>query len=192
MEQSRRLRKKDITHRAIMHSAKMLFEKNGIGGVTIDQISNGADVSRSTFFSHFNSLDDLMMQIANEEIRDILDSSVTDGKTDINAVFHQLTIDTYPYPNLMCQLFMRSILSSEMSSADGVLSLMNEEISGEGYEKLKSIFSPEDISAFVFGAYFGLIFKKFIKNEEFTNPAETDDKIQKFINYLKDGGIDNG
>ncbi|MBR3438787.1 MAG: helix-turn-helix transcriptional regulator, partial [Clostridia bacterium] len=59
MEQSRRLRKKDNTHRAIMHSAKMLFEKNGLGNVTVEQIAEAADVSRSTFFTHFTSVDDL-------------------------------------------------------------------------------------------------------------------------------------
>ncbi|MEG2456776.1 MAG: helix-turn-helix domain-containing protein, partial [Clostridia bacterium] len=57
---SRRLRKKNNTHKALLHSAKKLFEDKGIGNVTIDEISEAADVSRSTFFTHFASLDDLL------------------------------------------------------------------------------------------------------------------------------------
>ena len=39
MEQARRSRKKEQTHRAIMHSAKVLFEQHGINHVTIEQIA---------------------------------------------------------------------------------------------------------------------------------------------------------
>ena len=75
MESTRRLRKRDATHKTLMHSAKLLFEENGISGVTIEQITEKADVSRSTFFSHFTSVDDLLNQIANEEVNDIISAS---------------------------------------------------------------------------------------------------------------------
>ncbi len=185
MEQSRRLRKKDNTHRAIMHSAKMLFEKNGLGNVTIEQIAEQADVSRSTFFTHFTSLDDLLMQIANEEIHDILHAAAKDGNADVKAVFHQLAKDTYPYPYLTTQLFVRSILSSGKSSARDVLALLESEIESSGYRKLKKDFSAKDIASFIFGAYFGLVFQKFIEDEPFENPAEIDNKISLFIDCLK-------
>lgn len=187
MEQSRRLRKKDNTHRAIMHSAKMLFEKNGLGNVTVEQIAEAADVSRSTFFTHFSSVDDLLMQIANEEIDDILESATADGSSEaeINRVFHQLAKDTCPYPYLVTQLFVRSILSPERSSAVDVLSLITNEIEASGYKALKKQFSSKDISSLIFGAYFGLIFQKFIEKESFDNPAEIDKKINNFIDFLK-------
>ncbi|MBQ8943504.1 MAG: TetR/AcrR family transcriptional regulator [Clostridia bacterium] len=187
MEQSRRLRKKDNTHRAIMHNAKMLFEKNGLGNVTVEQIAEAADVSRSTFFTHFSSVDDLLMQIANEEIDDILESATADGSSEaeINRVFHQLAKDTCPYPYLVTQLFVRSILSPERSSAVDVLSLITNEIEASGYKALKKQFSSKDISSLIFGAYFGLIFQKFIEKESFDNPAEIDKKINNFIDFLK-------
>ena len=176
MEQSRRLRKKDNTHRAIMHSAKMLFEKNGLGNVTVEQIAEAADVSRSTFFTHFTSVDDLLMQIANEEINDILESATGEGngEAEINRVFHQLAKDTCPYPYLVAQLFVADVLS-----------LITNEIESSGYEALKKQFSSTDIASFIFGAYFGLIFQKFIEKEPFDNPAEIDSKINNFINFLK-------
>lgn len=170
-----------------MHSAKVLFEKNGIGNVTIDQISEGADVSRSTFFSHFASLDDLLAQIANEEINDIFAAVDASGEEpSMSAVFRRLNTDTYPYPYLVCELLMRGILSQGDSSFARVDSFVRSEIESKGgFDRARELFCAKDLSAFIFGAYFGLIFQKFINNEPFENPDETNDKIQKFIKFLE-------
>lgn len=185
MEQTRRLRKKELTHNAIMHSAKVLFEQNGINNVTIDRIAEEADVSRSTFFSHFDSLDTLLNEIAAQEIADILSSQ--DGKEpDIETVFRRLNSDTYPYPYLMGELFMRSIIKPGKSCAAGVDAIIQKDIEQGGYARIREFFVAKDISAFIFGAYFGLIFQKFMNDEPFENPDETNDKIQKLIKFFKD------
>lgn len=185
MEQTRRSRKKDNTHRALMHSAKMLFEEQGIGNVTVDQISERADVSRSTFFSHFNSIDDLLAQIADEEMNDIFASAGEGATPTVSDIFSQLAKDTYPYPYLVCELFTRRILSDDPSSVARVDELIRREIEEGGYEKMQQQFSSKDISAFIFGAYFGLVFQKLINHEPFENPAETNDKITNLIQFFK-------
>lgn len=182
----KQLKKKDRTHRALMHSAKQLFEQNGIGNVTIDRISENAGVSRSTFFTHFTSLDDLLKQIADEEINDIL--SLSDGKPTVSEIFTKLTEDTYPYPSLMMELFLRSIIAPGVSTANGVDRIIINEISEGGFKGISEEFSAGDVSAFILGAYFGLVFQKFMNNEAFENPDETNDKIQRYINYLKKTG----
>ena len=86
-EPSRRSRKKQNTHKAILHQAKVLFEKEGIGNVTIEQISESADVSRSTFFSHFASVDDLLKEISDEEINDVFEAARKgDGELTVSAL----------------------------------------------------------------------------------------------------------
>lgn len=186
MEQARRSRKKEQTHRTIMHSAKVLFEQHGINHVTIEQIAENADVSRSTFFSHFDSLDSLLTEIAAEEINDIFSAIEADeAEPSVAAVFRQLNSDTYAYPYLMGELFMRSILSPGESAVARVDHLLRTEISQGNYKKMLETFSSKDISAFIFGAYFGLIFQKFMNNETFEDPAETNDKIQKLIKLFK-------
>lgn len=185
MEQTRRLRKKEQTHLAIMHSAKVLFEQNGINNVTIEQIAEGADVSRSTFFTHFESLDALLGEIAAKEISDILSPLEDGSKPTIETVFSRLNADTYPYPYLMGELFMRSIIAPGKSPASNVDALLQQEIEQGEYDKMREQFSSKDISAFVFGAYFGLIFQKFMNDEPFENPDETNDKIQKLIKFFK-------
>ncbi len=184
MEQSRRLRKRDATHRSLMHSAKILFEENGLGNVTIDKIAEKADVSRSTFFSHFDSLDDLLSQIAGEEIKDIVEASVSDGTADIYKVFEKLNEDTFPYPYLMSEMVVRSILSGKESTITDMLTAITDSVEKESGGKPVGGFSPKDITAIVFGAYFGLVFQKFVYSEKFENPTEINDKIQQLIKHF--------
>ncbi|MEG2453877.1 MAG: TetR/AcrR family transcriptional regulator, partial [Clostridia bacterium] len=160
---SRRLRKKNNTHKALLHSAKKLFEDKGIGNVTIDEISEAADVSRSTFFTHFASLDDLLEQIANEEISDLAavwqDSDVS---FSITALMDKLVEDTIPYPYLTGELLMRGILSKgESSSFNEIYNLAEERISTHySYEKTLEYFTTEEISALLLGSYFGFVFQR--------------------------------
>ncbi len=184
MEQTRRTRKKEQTHLAIMHSAKVQFEQEGLGNVTIEQIAEGADVSRSTFFSHFDSLDTLLSEIAAQEINDLF--SAIEDEPSIEALFKQLNADTYPYPKLMTQLFIHSLLDSGKSAVARLDELLKKEIARGGYPRLRESFSEKDISAFILGSYFGLIFQKFMNDEAFENPNETNDKIQKLIKIFKE------
>lgn len=186
-EPSRRSRKKQNTHKAILHQAKILFEKEGFGNVTIDQISESADVSRSTFFSHFASIDDLLKEISDEEINDVFEAADKgDGELTVSALLKQLNDDTYPYPYLSCEVLMRGILSKGESNFAQVDKFLRKEIvTDKSYAKTLEEFSSKELSALILGAFFGLIFQKMINNESFTNPDETSVTIQKFIKYLK-------
>ena len=186
MEQKKRIGKKEQTHNTIMHSAKVLFELHGIHNVTIEQIAETAGISRSTFFSHFDSVDSLLSEIADREIDDIFTAvEKNEDGLSVSALFRQLTADTYPYPYLTAELFMHSLLSDGESSVAKVDHFMREEIERKGYEKALKHFSSKDISAFILGAYFGLIFQKFMNDEPFEDPSETNVKIQKLINFIK-------
>ena len=68
-----KLSKKEKSRLKIMHTAKGLFEKNGIDSVTFAQIAEGADMCRSTVFNHFSNVTELMLAIISQEIEDIRD-----------------------------------------------------------------------------------------------------------------------
>ena len=181
MDNTRRSRKRESTHNALKHSEKMQFEKYGIENVTIEEISEGADVSRSTFFTHFDSLDDLLSQIANEEIDDIISAACSDGKIDLDALFTQLTDDTYKYPSFMCQMLMKSIVSDGNSSVSKIISLMSKELESRGFGESFESFSSDDVASIVMGAFFGLIFKKLVNKEEFNDADDLKETINKLI-----------
>lgn len=187
IDSSRRSRKKQNTHRAILHNAKILFEQKGIGNVTIEQISESADVSRSTFFSHFASLDDLLREISGEEVNDVFSAVQKDeGDPTISALLRQLNSDVYPYPYLSCEVLMRGILAKGESNFSQIDRFLRKEIEKDGgYSKALETFSSKELSGLILGAFFGLVFQKLINDESFDNPDETYITIRKFIKYLE-------
>lgn len=187
IDSSRRSRKKQNTHRAILHNAKILFEQKGIGNVTIEQISESADVSRSTFFSHFASLDDLLREISDEEVTDVFSAVQKDeGDPTISALLRQLNSDVYPYPYLSCEVLMRGILAKGESNFSQIDRFLRKEIEKDGgYSKALETFSSKELSGLILGAFFGLVFQKLINDESFDNPDETYITIRKFIKYLE-------
>ena len=183
---SRRLRKKNNTHKALLHSAKKLFETKGIGNVTIDEISEAADVSRSTFFTHFTSLDDLIEQIANEEINDLVAVwSDSEDEFSITALLHKLVDDTIPYPYLTGELLMRGILSKGESSFNSLYKLAEDRISSHpAYQNLWKFSRPKNCR-FAFRLVFRRVFQRFIKNKSLGDDAEMKNTINKLITFFK-------
>jgi AcrR family transcriptional regulator len=58
---TRRERKKNATHEAIVRAALDLFMTQGYSATTVAQIADRADVSESTFFNHFPAKEELVL-----------------------------------------------------------------------------------------------------------------------------------
>lgn len=57
----RRERKKQDTRRALRRAALTLARKRGVEAVTVEQITEAADVSERTFFNHFECKEDALL-----------------------------------------------------------------------------------------------------------------------------------
>lgn len=68
---SRRERKKQATRQRILTVAGHLLASQGFEATTLDQIADGADVSKATFYNYFPNKDALLQQIAEIEMADI-------------------------------------------------------------------------------------------------------------------------
>lgn len=185
-EITRQSRKRNKTHTNILHNAKRLFEEKGLTNVTIDEIAESADISRSTFFNHFSSLDELNIEICYEEIKDLL-SIVNEknhsGVDNIKQVLFKLVEDTYPYPKLVSSLFIQGILKSDSSAGfSSIHELIKEELSGSVLST--DDFTTDELTALIIGAFFGLIFQKFIKGEAFDNDTNIKNTITKLLNHI--------
>ncbi|MCM3295580.1 MULTISPECIES: TetR/AcrR family transcriptional regulator [Staphylococcus] len=93
MSQDRRVRK---TQTAIKDALITLLEKKRFEEITIQEISNLADVNRSTFYTHFIDKYDLLDKMENEkidEIRSFLESSKNDDELKISESQLRETMD---------------------------------------------------------------------------------------------------
>ena len=93
MSKDRRVRK---TQTAIKDALITLLEKKRFEEITIQEISNLADVNRSTFYTHFIDKYDLLDKMENEkidEIRSFLESSKNDDELKISESQLRETMD---------------------------------------------------------------------------------------------------
>ena len=75
---SRREQKKRRTHQRLMDSAWQLFQERGYDQTTVEDITRGADVAKSTFFNYFHSKQAILDEVALWQI-DVISRQVLSG-----------------------------------------------------------------------------------------------------------------
>lgn len=109
-------RKRTKTQRAILHAAKVLYEKQGVGNVPFDDIAETAGVCRTTVFNHFADAGELQQALAVAEIGELIEfgeQSSLRGLTLVYALLDKLIDDTANYPRVMARLANATILGGE-------------------------------------------------------------------------------
>jgi AcrR family transcriptional regulator len=71
IEIGRRQRKRQVLHDTLLGVARELFRERGIGGTTMDDIAESADVARQTVFNHFPYKETLALEMASEGVQQI-------------------------------------------------------------------------------------------------------------------------
>lgn len=83
---TRRERKKQNCKYAIIHAAQDNFEKKGIEGTSINDITTAADISYATFFNYFPSKENLLVTIYAEETIDLKEFVAVKLKNETSAI----------------------------------------------------------------------------------------------------------
>ncbi|APS42400.1 hypothetical protein FOL01_1541 [Weissella jogaejeotgali] len=65
------MKKSKITHQKILTVAEELFTTHQLNKVTVEQISKLSHINRSTFYRHFPSFEDLIIELVEEKITTI-------------------------------------------------------------------------------------------------------------------------
>ncbi len=106
-------KKREKTRRAILHAAKVLYERRGIDGATFDDIASAAGVCRTTVFNHYACADELHAALAAAEVEELLafaEESEHTGVALVEALLGRLIDDTVNYPRVMAQLTNATVL----------------------------------------------------------------------------------
>lgn len=60
------------THKKIQEAFKLLILQKNINNITVKEISEVANINRKTFYLHYNSIEDLLMELENEIAEQLL------------------------------------------------------------------------------------------------------------------------
>lgn len=85
----RREKKKALTRQTIIDAAGKLFSVNGFDATSIDEICQAADVVKGTFYYHFKSKEDLVIELRREmtdQLEEFVTAELESGKTPLDVL----------------------------------------------------------------------------------------------------------
>lgn len=114
----RRQRRAAETRLRLFRCALQLFAERGFSSVTVEEITEAADVGKGTFFNYFESKDHVlgvMAEIQLGKVREAVSAAVK-GKQTIHSVLHRLARRLVEEPGRspsLARAFISSFLTSE-------------------------------------------------------------------------------
>jgi AcrR family transcriptional regulator len=83
----------------LLNSAKDLFISSGIKGVSIDELSRKAGISKKTFYTHFTNKNDLVLKVIQLVVSELTTELLTNKERSENAV-HEIVLQANVYKKL--------------------------------------------------------------------------------------------
>ena len=120
----RRQRRAAETRLKLFRSALQLFAERGFSGVTVEDITEAADVGKGTFFNYFDSKDHVLGVMAEIQLGKVAEALAlaADSKLPIQSVLHRLFLRAAEEPGRSPDL-ARALISSFLAS-QGVRNLI--------------------------------------------------------------------
>jgi len=120
----RRQRRATETRLRLFRCALQLFAERGYSGVTVEEITEAADVGKGTFFNYFESKDHILGVMAEIQLAKVTEAQAlaAEGKQTIQSVMHHLFLRAAEEPGRSPDL-ARALISSFLAS-EGVRNLI--------------------------------------------------------------------
>jgi AcrR family transcriptional regulator len=135
----RRQRHAAETRLRLFRCALQLFAERGYPNVTVEDITEAADVGKGTFFNYFESKDQVLSVMAEIQLGKVKEAltMAEAGERTICSVLHHLFLRSAEEPGRSPDL-ARALLSSFLAS-EGVRRLMAHNLASEGRKMLAQI-----------------------------------------------------
>jgi len=113
----RRERRAAETRVRLFRCALQLFAERGFPNVTVEDITEAADVGKGTFFNYFETKDHVLGVMAEIQLGKVAEAlaRATDGKQSIHSVLHRLFLRAAEEPGRSPDL-ARALISSFLAS----------------------------------------------------------------------------
>jgi AcrR family transcriptional regulator len=114
----RRQRRKQQTRQQIFQAAMRLFEKKGIFGTTVEEITQAADVGKGTFFNYFPSKEAILSALAERQLA-VIDQAVAkaENATTVRPILRDMCKELSSGPGrspIMLRSLFAMVLSNQM------------------------------------------------------------------------------
>lgn len=150
----------------IMHAARDLFEENGTEHISFRDIADRAEMSRTTIFNHFPTINDILEALLDEELQNLLDYVETSNKTGselIISLFYRIIDDFCRYPVLSVRLIsMMMVTEGQRDECRKLYDVITANVDGSLPQKEK-----EEVVTMLIGEFLGIQFVSFLKGESF-------------------------
>jgi AcrR family transcriptional regulator len=135
----RRQRRGAETRLRLFRCALQLFAERGYPNVTVEDITEAADVGKGTFFNYFESKDQVLSVMAEIQLGKVQEAlTVAEaGEQTICSVLHHLFLSSAEEPGRSPEL-ARALLSSFLAG-EGVRRLVAHNLASEGRKLLSQI-----------------------------------------------------
>ena len=120
------LRSKKLIREAF---AEILAKKGSLEKVTIKEIVEKADISKSTFYAHYENIDDLIIELEDEFLSAI--------EREINNFKDNPSTDIYPYLNAITTLLEKNEKTYKLLISPGIPSLFIHKLKKLIYANIK-------------------------------------------------------
>jgi AcrR family transcriptional regulator len=154
----RRQRKAAETRLRIFRSALQLFGERGFGNVTVEEITEAADVGKGTFFNYFDSKEHVLGVMADVQLARVEEAvlEAAAGKHSIRATLHHLFLRLSEEPgrspflartfigSFLANGVVRTLLRDRMAAARAMLERLIQR--GQASGEIDGSLTPEDVA----------------------------------------------
>jgi len=186
--------KKRRTKRQILDAAIELFQEQGFDDTTVDEIAARAVVSRGTFFNYFPSKEDVVKEIAVQEIEGLQHMAAVElvdlpsAVEKIRRLMRRLVADTLPYLRVTRHVLLGALLYPSDATAFNIQlgDILQPLVrAAQAQQEIRPDLPPADIAHAIIGAYLALLFERIV-SEQSSLPGD-DPALENMVCMLFEG-----
>lgn len=155
--------KRSKSKQIIISAAKKLFEEKGSGHVTFNDVAKKAQMCRTTIFNYFTSVNEILLAIMDEEVRNLMnfcETSRSEGIDLVLDVFSKIIEDTAKFPVLTTKLIAGSVVDTNRRKVIAKIEeVINIAFAGKSKEEI------ERRVVLITGTYYGIVNHYFLSGK---------------------------
>jgi len=187
---SRRKRKKLQTRQRLMEVALRLFREQGYSDTTVGQITEAADVAKSTFFNYFETKEAILPALAEWRLQQLGKSLLPEQGAPASPVariklaLHLVAENPLADPTLMWRLFAAGMRRRDARPGLALLSLLTEQVrQAQAAGEIRADLEP----AYLGGLIRALFFQQLMMWHHGYHPAPLLECLDAIVDLLMDG-----